>query len=247
MMHSSIGRCVFVMLIMSVSHPAFTQKSIRHSNQFWTQYYNQVKLNERFVLMTDGGFRWSDGERLLYIARTGLSYQLKNKLRIATGITSTGAYNASGLYKFELRPYQELFTSTGNNRILVQHRLRVEERYFRNVVNGDILSGHDFNFRFRYQVSATIPLIKLSNRNLDQQLLLNVSDEIFVNAGEQIVYNFLDKNRLVIGPALQLRKNLNVGLAYNFQFSQLNAPASYASDNVIWLTVRHQLDVSNKQ
>lgn len=211
------------------------------------QYYNQTKVTDRFSLMTDGGFRWSDGKRLLYIARTGLGYQLKSETKITAGIASTGAYDDSGLIKFEIRPYQDIAFSMKVGKIQTQHRFRVEERFFKNVVNGEIIGGHDFNFRFRYQIGATIHLLNLSVKNENRQLLLNVSDEIFINGGNEILYNIFDKNRLVIGPILQLRKNLNVGLIYNFQFAQLNAPAAYTHDNVVWLTVRHQMDTSTKQ
>lgn len=135
--------------------------------------------------MTDGGFRWSDGERLQYIARMGLGYQVSERLRIAGGIASTGGYDISGLNKFEIRPYQELFVSSGSSKIPIQHRLRVEEQYFKDVINGELLRGHNFNFRFRYQVSVSIPLATLSKTNEDQKLLLTVSDEIFINVGKE--------------------------------------------------------------
>jgi len=231
---------------MMLSQAVFSQqKNVTRSNQSWIQYYQQMKLSNRLTLMTDGGFRWSNGERLLYIARTGLGYQLASNLRVAAGIASTGGYDATGLSSFELRPYQEIFTSS-HGKIGIQQRFRIEERFFRDVVRGEFQNGHNFNFRFRYQISASIPLIKFSNENNYPQILLSISDEIFVNAGREIAYNFLDKNRLVIGPALQVNKNVNIGIAYNFQFSQLNAPASYAHDDVLWLTVRHQLDLSQK-
>jgi hypothetical protein len=218
------------------------QKNVQKSNQLWIQYYNQLKLNKKLSLMTDGGFRWKDGDRLLYIARTGIGYQINSTFRVAAGIATTGQYGTDGLNKVELRPYQELSSSVMLNKVTLLQRLRIEERYFRNV-DKTIYNVDNFNFRFRYQILAIIPLIQLSAEKLYKQLSLNVSDEIFVNAGKEVVYNLLDKNRFVIGPAVQASKSLNVGLSYNFQFSQLNSAASYAHDNILWLTIRHQMNL----
>lgn len=242
-----ISRYFFAFLTLTLPYSGFSQKRIQHTNQHWIQYYQQLELNKHFTLMTDGGFRWSDGERLQYIARMGLGYNLSDRIRVAAGIASTGSYDPMGLKKFEMRPYQELLLTSGTGKILVQHRVRVEERFFKDVVGGELLSGHTFNFRFRYQVSASIPLIGLSKTNTDQKLLLTVSDEIFINTGKEIVYNFLDKNRLVIGPVFQLNKNINLGLVYNFQFTPMNVPALYSHDNVLWLTIHHNMKVANRQ
>ena len=245
-MGSLICRWAIAVISLTFPHLAFSQKNIQYTNQQWIQYYQQLELNKHSTLMTDGGFRWSDGERLQYIARMGWGYNLGDRLRVAGGIASTGSYDSLGLRKFEIRPYQELLVS-GISRIPIQHRVRVEERYIRDVVNGDLLKGHNFNFRFRYQVSASLPLIGLSKTNADQKLLLTVSNEIFINAGKEIIYNVLDKNRIVIGPALQFNKNLNVGLVYNFQFTPLNAPANYSHDHVLWLTAYHNMKIQNRQ
>ncbi len=242
-----MSRFVFVVFTSTFPYSSFSQKNIQHTNQQWIQYYQQLDLNNQFTLMTDGGFRWSDGERLQYIARMGLGYTLSDRIRVAAGVASTGSYDPLGLRTFEMRPYQEILLSGGNGKIPVQHRVRVEERYFKDVENGDLVNGYVFNFRFRYQISASIPLAKLSKTNTDQKLLLNVSDEIFINAGKEIVYNFLDKNRLVIGPVFQLNEKVNVGLLYNFQFTPLNAPALYSHDNVWWLTVHHNMKITSRQ
>lgn len=236
--------------LVLIAPRGFSQnKTVKHSNQQWVQYYSHLDLSDRWILMIDGGFRWKErfNERLIYIGRVGLGYQLNPKLRLTAGIASTGAYLPTGLNEMEFRPYQELFYSDHYNKIIIHHRLRMEERFFKDVVDGNFSKGHDFNYRFRYQVSVSIPLINFSRENNDRQLSLNVGDEIFINAGKEIVYNILDKNRLVIGPTFQLNKNFNVGISYNFQFLHLNAPATYAHDDVIWLTVRHQMSVSKSK
>lgn len=236
-------RIILAIVLMPLITQA--QKTVRHSDQQWVQYYNQLKLSDRWTLMTDGGFRWADGfsTKALFIARVGMAYSINTHLRVAAGVASTGAYSSS-LSKLEYRPYQELFASYKYNKVILQHRFRVEERYFKNVVDGDLQSGHNFNFRLRYQISANIPLVKLSSDNPDKVLSLGIADEIFVNAGREIVNNILDKNRIIIGPAVQFNKQLTIALSYTHQYSQLATAGSYAHDDIMWLAIRHNLDLS---
>lgn len=159
-------------------------------------------------------------------------------------MTSTGAYSASSFNKLEYRPYQELFASYKYNKVNLQHRFRLEERYFKNVVEGNIQNGHNFNFRLRYQIAANIPLAKLSAEYPERMLLLGVGDEIFINAGREIVNNILDKNRIIIGPVVQFSKALTIALSYTHQYSQLRTAGNYAHDDIMWLAIRHNLDVS---
>ncbi|MCB0487695.1 MAG: DUF2490 domain-containing protein [Cyclobacteriaceae bacterium] len=234
------------MVIVLMPLFAHAQKTVRHSNQQWVQYYNQLKLNSHWTLMTDGGFRWADkfSTKALFIARIGIGYNINSHLRVGAGLASTGAYSSSSLSKLEYRPYQELFASYKYGRVGLQHRFRVEERYFKSVVDGDPQSGHNFNFRLRYQISANIPLLKLSPDNPDKILSLGIGDEIFINAGREIVNNILDKNRIIIGPAVQFNKQLTVALSYTHQYSQLATAGAYAHDDVMWLAIRHNLDLS---
>jgi len=37
------------------------QKNVANGNQQWLQYYNETKLNDRWTLLFDGGYRWKDG------------------------------------------------------------------------------------------------------------------------------------------------------------------------------------------
>lgn len=201
------------------------------------------------MVMVDGGFRWADGlnEKALFIARTGFGYQVNSWLRAGGGVATTGAYTNSSFSKFELRPYQELFAGFKYRELGFQQRFRCEERFFKDVINRELQSGHNFNFRFRYQISASIPIVNLSTTKTDKKLLLSVSDEIFLNAGKEIVYNILDKNRIVVGPVFQHSASLAFGVAYLHQYSQLNSPGAYAQDDILWLTVRHSIDTRKEK
>ena len=70
--------------------------------------------------------------------------------------------------------------------------------------------------------------------------LLTFGDEVFINAGREIVYNFFDNNRLMLGPSVQFGKDFSIGLLFNHQFGQRNRPATVESSEILWLTVNQR-------
>jgi hypothetical protein len=94
-------------------------------------------------------------------------------------------------------------------------------------------------------LSFNIPIVQ-SQHFPSRKLSLVVSDEIFLNAGHNIVYNVLDRNRVLIGPAWQMSKALAFGISY-IQFAPKDSPATYDSDDIIWVTLRHNLNPVRKK
>lgn len=234
---------IFILLAME-GFPSRAQKTIHHTNQQWIQYYNQTRIDENIYFGIDGGFRWKDGDKLQYIARTGLMYQINEKLRVVGGVATTGSYQLNQLAKVEFRPYQEVSGVISDDKVSITSRFRLEERFFKNRL--DVPVTHDFNFRFRYQLSVNVPVIKFTEDN-SRRLLLTVSEEIFMNAGEEIDYNVFDRDRILIGPAWQMSKSLILGATYLYQFAARNSPATYDSDNILWITLRHNMDLRNSK
>ena len=88
-------------------------------------------------------------------------------------------------------------------------------------------------------------ILHLSSTNKAQVLSLNLGDEIFINAGKQIVYNVFDQNRFLVGPVVAFSKDFNIGLIYNNQFAATAAAKSYVHTNIFWLTVKQNFDVTS--
>jgi hypothetical protein len=165
-------------------------------------------------------------------------------VRISAGFAHLGFYTSEKLSKVEYRPYEEVAITETYGNLGMLHRFRIEERYFKNVLDGDIQPGHTFNFRFRYQCMLNFKILKLSSLNPDKVLSINLGDEIFINAGKKVVYNVFDQNRFLVGPSIFFSKDLSIGLTYNSQFAALNAPNSYNHTGVLWLIIRQNLDLT---
>lgn len=218
------------------------QKNVTHANQQWIQYYNSIKINDQFSLYTDLGLRWRNelGEVSQTLMRTGLGYQANQQTRFIVGFAFLTFHKNEETSKVEYRPYQEINISQPFDKFKLQHRLRSEQRFFSSTDESGISSK--FNHRFRYRFMMNIPIYKDNEKS---KVSINFGDEILINAGKEIEYNMFDGNRILIGPAIQISPSLNISLTYNYLFSQKNAPESFSDTQVIWIGIKHRVDVSD--
>ncbi|UII33697.1 DUF2490 domain-containing protein [Fulvivirga ulvae] len=239
-----------VFLITFTASSLFAQKkNTTTQNQQWLQYYNQIKLAGKWVLLTDVGYRWKNGfeESTQYIARTGVGYSISDHVRVSTGLAHLGFYSLGKINKVEFRPYQELIIKNKLNKVGLSHRYRIEERFFYQVADGEIQTPNSFNFRLRYSCMASIPLFQLSSKRPERTFILNIGDEIFINAGRNVVHNVFDQNRFIVSPTAQMNKDVSISLTWNGQFAATAKPQNYNYTNVFWLQVKQQLDLTGKR
>jgi hypothetical protein len=246
--HSIISlRALITSITLMISASAIAQdKSVNRISQEWGQYYATIKVAKKWTWTADAGYRYNElfKNPSQYIVRTGLYYQLNDRMKVGSGFAHLGFYTSGKISKLEYRTYEEFALSDNYNHVSIQHRFRIEERYFKSVVDGKVGPGHTFNFRFRYQFLMNFKIVGLSSTNPQEALSLNLGDEIFVNAGREIVYNVFDQNRIIAGPVVSFTKNFSVGLIYNSQFAATTTPKSYVHTDVFWLTVKQNFDIS---
>jgi hypothetical protein len=76
---------------------------------------------------------------------------------------------------------------------------------------------------------------------------LIVNDEINVNAGRQIVYNYFDQNRFYMGLKIQVTPVSNIQFGYLNIWQQLAAGNQYKSVNAIRLSYYQSFDFRHHQ
>jgi hypothetical protein len=234
-----------MMMLCLAAAPTQAQKNILKSNQVWLHSYHEGRISEKWTILLDGGFRWRNGveDKLAYIVRTGAGYSISPRLRLGGGFANLGVYAGNSVVRREYRPYQELLFKDQLGKLNLSHRLRVEERFFKDLALD--FATVDFNFRFRYAFSVGIPLARLSKKDPQRKIILNLGDEIFINAGKEIGHSIFDQNRLILSPTLQWNKALSVSFTYNSQFAGTPQPETYLKSHIAWLQIRHNLDFSH--
>jgi len=232
-------------LLLTTAFFCNAQKKVTYDNQQWLQYFNQLKLSEKLTLYTDMSLRrinnFNDWSQITF--RTGLGYSLTQNLQGITGIACFTFYTQNKLSRIEFRPYQEINTTQTFGKVSIQHRFRVEARYFRNVSDGEITNTSNFNLRFRYRLYSSTAILKLSETKQDRKLLLNIGDEIFINAGNEIKYNMFDNNRFSVGVTYQNNNNLSFYLGYINQFGQRSSPATYENSDILILGITQKISL----
>lgn len=193
-------------------------------------------------MLPDASYRRRDGfsQHSQFIVRAGLGYFIKPNLRVSASFAYSGYYTQNTLNRVEYRPHQEILLRSSFNNIRVNNRIRVEERFFNSLGN----SNNTFNVRFRYSLSVTIPIAKLSKTNPDSRFLLTIGDEVFINAVKETPTQTFDQNRFTVSPIFQLNKNLSISPTWNSQYASTYKSDTYRQTNVFWLQIRHNLDLS---
>ena len=230
----------YILLFFSIFAKA-QEKKVDHKNQQWLAYYNQLELSKNWSINSDFQYRWEVffSHHTQYLVRSQATYKIADALETGAGLGISGSYEDESLSKMEYRPFQEIQLKSALLTLALDHRLRVEERFFEDRITND----NSFNMRFRYRLQLTIPVFKISS-NPDKTLDLIMADEIFLNAGHSITYDVFDQNRILLSASAPLNKNVDISLTYNNQFAAKNSPASYTRTHIFWLSIKHKIDIS---
>lgn len=112
----------------------------------------------------------------------------------------------------ELRPHIEFANKQKLNHISLDHRYRLEGRFFHNTNMDKTELEEGFgNYRFRHRLQATISILKIDSK---RSLRLKVKDKIHINLGSKIIKNVFEQNRIFGGISIDLMSNLALDLGY---------------------------------
>jgi len=239
-------RSVFIFcLLFSIYINVNGQKAIAHNNLVWFGDFAKGKLNDKWSIYFDFGFRrthwlnkWSQ-----ILVRPGITYNLNSNVSATVGVAYFSHYTPTYI-RPEYRGWQQLLFSETFGRVKVNHRLRAEQRFIQKAAANVLIEDYSYNNRFRYQLSLQFAL----NRKLieSKTLYLAISDEVLINSGKEIVNNYFDQNRLAIGVGFNLNERLNILVSYMNVFVQKPKVDSFESNNVLVLNLYHNFDLKRK-
>jgi len=161
-------------------------------------WYNEVQLrNYNFI---------GDLEQL--VLRTGIGYNLtENNNNVLLGfayiyseryVSGTDKKLSNNVFTI----YQQFINRVNYGRVFIQHRYRIEERFFPD----------DFRMRFRYFLSLNIPITKATMSQ--HTLYLSAYNEIFLNSETPV----FDQDRVYGAMGFVINKNLRTELGVMTQF-----------------------------
>jgi hypothetical protein len=142
----------------------------------------------------------------------------------------------------ELRPHIEFDNTQKLGFGVLNNRYRLEARLYQNTNNGELSDGYYFNnFRFRYLLEWTFPLLK-NKKTSNEILFAKIQDEVMINAGSKIVNNTFDQNRLYFALNYKISNKFSIETGYLNSFQQQTSGDEYLNRNILRLTLFQKID-----
>ncbi|MEE2645277.1 MAG: DUF2490 domain-containing protein [Myxococcota bacterium] len=227
--------------------PAFTAPSkqlVARDTGVWFGLYNTYWLSENWGYYGEYHLRRSqffDQMSKLYL-RFGVNYKIALRLRLTLGVVNRYTWSehpgepGEEDYVPEYRFWEQLLFSRRALRLKIYHQIRTEQRWRRSTSMED--PKYYYYNRFRYKFLVYGPLIgQLFDKG---SLFFCLYNEIFMQAGEKVEFNYFEDNRAYVGIGYGLSNDLHLHLGYMKSFGQLDAFA-FRNHDIFRVSLYHRL------
>ena len=239
-----------LILVIILIIPGFllAQKKVENQQLIWYGYYNNLKLNENWSLNSEIQERqfYNPTAQHQLVFRSNLERKVFADWKASVGMTlffqnPNTPNSESNLTVPELRPDIGFNNKQKLSFVTISHRYKAEARFFHDVENNRLVGGYRFsNFRLRYQLGLDFPIWKKEG---NEKLLLKIKDEIMFNAGNKIVKNIFDQNRIYLAVNYKLNNSYAVELGYMNWFQQQKSGTDFYNRDILRLSIFHNIDL----
>lgn len=247
-------RLFIVVVYIMITNLVYGQKNITNQQLVWYGYFTTFNINEKWYFQNELQERHyiNPTAQHQFLIRAHIHRLLgKSGWETSVGMClflqkPNDPNSASNLTVPELRPHIEFAYKRKSKKVTIDHRYRVEARFFHNInsTGTELEDGFDFgNFRFRYRLQATIPILKMADERF---IKVKISDEIHLNAGNKISKNVFEQNRLYGGISFDISPNIAFDMGYLNWFQQ-RSNGDFFNRNILRFTAFHKIDLQNKR
>lgn len=224
-------------------------KQVTQQQLIWYAYNNTLELSPKWSLVSEiheRRFMNPDAQHQ-FVTRSHLHYALGKNWSASAGFTYflQSPQDPNAINKLavpELRPHIQFDYKQPLDKLIIVHRYRIEKRFFRNTEDGALAEGYSANYRFRYRLGLEYQLATIKKLPLK----VKASNEIHINAGERIINNRFDQNRIYAGLNYAVHKNVAVEAGYLNWYQQRASGSQYFSRDIISFSVHHKIDLKKK-
>jgi hypothetical protein len=243
---------LFFVFIIAIFNAGNAQvKQTENINQVWFGYFNQTRFSNKWGLWIDFHLRTKEDFFTHFsqsILRFGLTYYLNDATKLTAGYAYVSIYpgdNHKDVTQPEHRPWQQIQWHNKYSKVRTMQWFRLEERFRRKILSSsELASGYNFNYKMRYNFFLQALLSKKGFQPHSFSFVVN--DEVHVNFGKQIIYNYFDQNRFFLGFGYQTNKTDNLQFGYMNVFQQLTGGNKYKNINAARIFYFHNLDLRRK-
>lgn len=210
---------VCILCSVCFANDLFGQNQVPLQNYgHWFMYFGDNKLTSRIGVHTELQLRnyFVNNTIEQTLVRVGLNYYVLPKVMLTAGYgfiyTAPTSGNVEDPITGEHRIWQQLLLRQSLNRISVEHRYRLEQRFIENYTSGK----SNFENRLRYRLQVVLPLEILASYL--SRINLVGYNELFLNLGKEVPAKIFDRNRLYGALAFDLNSRMNIQAGYLYQY-----------------------------
>lgn len=236
------------LLFLLISTLAFAQKKVEKQQLIWYGYYNTLKFNENWSLLSEIQERqfYNPTAQHQLVFRANLERKLLGNWNVSAGMTyflqnPNNPDSESNLTVPELRPDIGFNNKQKLGFLTISHRYKAEARFFHDVENNELVGGYRFsNFRFRYQLGLEFPIWKKEEK---EKIVLKLKDEIMFNVGKKVVKNTFDQNRVYLALNYKINDSYAVEMGYMNWFQQQKTGVDFYNRDILRFSLFHIIDL----
>ncbi|MDN3690431.1 DUF2490 domain-containing protein [Cyclobacterium jeungdonense] len=230
------------------------EKKYTRQSGLWLGMYTKYKIGEKLFYYGEYHMRRRDhlinNMAQIYL-RFGLSYLVNEKFEVTGGIVTPFYWAPEGQYSDEeqidkvvnqFRFWQQFLFIQSMGRVKIYHQIRIEQRWKRDYI---IDSPFKLTHRMRYKISTYIPLNKPKLQ--DKTLFFSGYNEIFIQAGKPVLYNYFEDNRLFLGLGYVINENFQLQAGYMKSIQQRERGFDLNNRDIIRFSVYHNLDFTKRK
>ncbi len=241
---------VLLLVTMALSH---CKAQVATQSLLWTKADLSIKLPRKFKLQLEtqerGYIKPLAQHQLLFRATT--SYSLKHGWSPFIAYTyflqsPNNPETADRPMMPEHRIMQGFTQKQDYGWLELGHRFQMEERFFRNAAVGQANGGYRFVARWRYRLMLTFALLNKDKEQAKGDLLLHISNEIHLQAGESVKGQPFDQNRIAGGLQYYITNNLAIEAGYTNWYQQRSGGQGFYNRHIITTGISVKLDLSKK-
>ena len=178
--------------------------------------------------------------------RFGVNYKVDSHLRLTTGVVNRYTWTdhpGSPLEEAvvpEYRFWEQALFNAKYFGLKIYHQLRIEQRWRRSTKIAEPKYYYYNRFRYKFLAYGPIfgPLLETGS------LFFCFYNEIFMQAGEKVEYNYYEDNRAYAGIGYGLTDDVHLHIGYMKSFGQLNA-FEFRNHDIFRLSIYHKLSFFN--
>ena len=190
-MNQRIRAGVMLALLLSGFLSLAQERTIINESVLWTQFTLKTNFGEKYGASFGSQYRaFLDRENGYHLFFTvGVTRKLGYGFTAGVGFTNLNINqfrDTDFVLVPEIRPYQSIAFSQVVGKSKFSWKFMVEQRFFRNARNGELVSGYTKTWRFRNKAAYS--------QYLSEKWRFILSSEVMFNAGD-ITVNVFDQHR----------------------------------------------------